>query len=102
MVEIFSADMERVASRAPASFAAQVKDTQKRLNLLYDHLNNAELVKPDTIGRLSELASALSRKDYEAAEKLRLQIQTERTSECGNWMVSAQVVGCGANECRLV
>ena len=51
--------MQRVASKAPASFAPQVKDTQKRLNLLFDHLNNEELVKPDTIQKLGELAEAL-------------------------------------------
>lgn len=88
MVDIFSGDMQRVASKAPASFAAQVKDTQKRLNILFDHLNNEELVKPDTIQRLSELAEALHGKNYDAAEKMRVAIQTEKTDECGNWMVS--------------
>lgn len=88
MVDIFSSDMQRVASKAPPSFAAQVKDTQKRLNILFDHLNNEELVKPDTIQRLSELAEALHSKNYDAAEKMRVALQTEKTDECGNWMVS--------------
>lgn len=88
MVDIFSSDMQRVAGKAPPSFAAQVKDTQKRLNILFDHLNNEELVKPDTIQRLSELAEALNSKNYDAAEKMRVSIQTEKTDECGNWMVS--------------
>jgi protein transport protein SEC31 len=89
MVEIFSNDMQRVASKAPASFAAQVKDTQKRLNILFDHLNNEELVKPDTIQRLSELADALQSKNYDVASRLQVDIQRERTDECGNWMVSS-------------
>ena len=80
--------MQRVASKAPASFAPQVKDTQKRLNLLFDHLNNEELVKPDTIQRLGELADALASKNYEYAAKLQVDIQREKTDECGNWMVS--------------
>lgn len=88
MVEIFSNDMQRVASKAPASFAAQVKDTQKRLNLLFDHLNNEELIKPDTIQRLTELADALQSKNYDVASRLQVDIQRERTEECGNWMVS--------------
>lgn len=90
MVEIFSNDMQRVASKAPASFAAQVKDTQKRLNILFDHLNNGELVKPDTIKRLDELAQALQAKNYDFAAKLQVDIQREKTDECGNWMVSFQ------------
>jgi protein transport protein SEC31 len=88
MVEIFNNDMLRVASKAPASFAAQVKDTQKRLNILFDHLNNGELVKPDTINRLDELAQALQAKNYDVAAKLQVAIQSEKTDECGNWMVS--------------
>jgi protein transport protein SEC31 len=88
MVDIFSSDMQRVASKAPANFAPQVKDTQKRLNILFDHLNNEELIKPDTIERLNELAEALASKNYDAAARLQVDIQREKTEECGNWMVS--------------
>jgi protein transport protein SEC31 len=91
MVEIFSNDMQRVASKAPASFAQQVKDTQKRLNILFDHLNNEELVKPDTIARLNELAEALQSKNYDVAARLQVDIQRERTDECGNWMVRKSI-----------
>jgi protein transport protein SEC31 len=42
LVDIFTRDMQRVAARAPPNFAPQVKDTQKRLGLLFDHLNNGE------------------------------------------------------------
>jgi protein transport protein SEC31 len=88
MVDIFSNDMLRVASKAPPSFAAQVKDTQKRLNILFDHLNNEELVKPDTIQSLNELAEALASKNYDVAARLQVDIQREKTDECGNWMVT--------------
>ena len=91
MVEIFSSDMQRVAGKAPPSFADKVKDTQKRLNILYDHLNNEDLVKPDTIQQLSELADALQSKNYDAAERIRMSIQTEKTDQCGPWMVSLRI-----------
>jgi len=89
LVEILTSDMQRVAAKAPATFAPQVKDTQKRLNILFDHLNNEELVKPDTIERLSELAEALAAKNFDHASKLQVDIQREKTDECGNWMVSS-------------
>jgi len=88
LVDILSRDMQRVASKAPASFAPQVKDTQKRLNILFDHLNNEELVKPDTIGQLSELAEALEARNYELAHRIQVETQRDKTDECGNWMVS--------------
>lgn len=91
LVDILSQDMQRVASKAPATFAPQVKDTQKRLNLLFDHLNNEELVQPATIDQLSELAQAIQSKDYARAQKLQLDIQRDKTEECGNWMVSDEV-----------
>ena len=85
---MFSRDMQRVASKAPASFAPQVKDTQKRLGLLFDHLNNEELVQSDTIAQLTELANALEAKNYPEAQRLQVEIQRDKTEECGNWMVS--------------
>ncbi|RDL40368.1 uncharacterized protein BP5553_00347 [Venustampulla echinocandica] len=88
--EIFNSDMQRVASKAPPSFAAQVKDTQKRLNILFDHLNNEELVKPDTVERLDELAQSLAAKNYDVASRLQVDIQREKTDECGNWMVGVK------------
>lgn len=86
-MDILSQDFQRVAAQAPASFAAQVKDTQKRLNLLYDHLNNEELIKPDTIGQLSQLADELESKNYALAQQIQVDMQKNKTEECGNWMV---------------
>ncbi|KAI1506318.1 hypothetical protein F5X99DRAFT_130673 [Biscogniauxia marginata] len=90
LVDILSRDMQRVASKAPASFAPQVKDTQKRLGLLIDHLNNEELVKPDTVEQLTHLAVALESKDYPEAQRLQVEIQRDKTEECGNWMVGVK------------
>ncbi len=81
--------MQRVASKAPATFAAQVKDTEKRLNILFDHLNNEELVKPATIDQLTQLADGIQSKDYATAQKIQNDVQRNKTEECGNWMVSS-------------
>ena len=90
LVEIFSNDMQRVSSKAPAAYQAQVNDTRKRLNLLFDHLNNGDLVKPDTVGQLSQLAEALEAKAYDVAQRLQVEIHRDKPEECGNWMVSLQ------------
>lgn len=89
LVELLNRDMQRVASKAPANFAPQVKDTQKRLNLLFDHLNNEELVKPDTIDQLSQLAEAIETKNYTLAHQIQVDVHENKTEECGNWMVSS-------------
>lgn len=82
--------MQRVKSRAPPSFKAQVNDTEKRLNILFDHLNNEDLLKADTIANMAELAQAIQARDFEQAQAIHVEIMTNRTDECGNWMVGVK------------
>ncbi|RAK85881.1 WD40 repeat-like protein [Aspergillus costaricaensis CBS 115574] len=88
--EILSADMQRVKSRAPSSFKAQVDDAERRLNILFDHLNNEDLLKPNTIADMAELARAIQARDYETARTIHVDIMTNRLDECGNWMVGVK------------
>jgi protein transport protein SEC31 len=89
--EILSADMARVKSRAPTSFTTQVNDVEKRLNILFDHLNNETLVKPDTIAMLADIANALQARDFDRAgailtEMMKLKLE----SEGAHWMVGVK------------
>ncbi|KAI1962795.1 protein transport protein S31 [Ophidiomyces ophidiicola] len=88
--EMLSADMQRVKARAPGSFKAQVNDTERRLNILFDHLNNEDLLKPDTVESMVGLAHAIQVRDYETAQAIHLDILTNKTDECGNWMVGVK------------
>lgn len=85
--EILSSDMQRVKARAPGSFKAQVGDAERRLNILFDHLNNEDLLKPNTVDDMANLARAIQNRDYETARSIHVSIMTNRTDECGNWMV---------------
>lgn len=81
--------MARVKSRAPASFAAQVNDTEKRLNILFDHLNNENLLKPDTVQEVLEIAQCVQSRDLERAAQLITELmRVKLESEGANWMVS--------------
>lgn len=79
--------MQRVKARAPSSFKAQVDDAERRLNYLFDHLNNEDLLKPNTIQDMVQLARAIQARDYETARTIHVDIMTNRNEECGNWMV---------------
>jgi protein transport protein SEC31 len=79
-----------VASKSPPQFERHIKDTEKRLNFLYDHLNNGELLQPDTIAQLGQLAEMLQAKDYDEAQRLQVEIQKNKTEECENWMVGVK------------
>ena len=79
--------MQRIKSKAPSSFKAQVDNTEKRLNILFDHLNNEDLLKADTIQSMVELSEAIQAKDFEQAQAFHVELMTNKTEECGNWMV---------------
>ncbi len=82
--------MSRVEARAPASFKPQVNDTKKRLDILFDHLNNEDLLKSDTVGQLVDLAQALERRDFARAAEIQMDVHTNKVEECGNWMVGVK------------
>lgn len=65
----------------------QVLDTEKRLNILFDHLNNEDLPK-DTVSDMEMLAQALQTKDYEAAQGILVDIMRDKMDQGQNWMVS--------------
>ncbi|KAL2828834.1 protein transport protein sec31 [Aspergillus pseudoustus] len=88
--EILSEDMQRVKSRAPSTFKAQVDDAERRLNFLFDHLNNEDLLKPNTIQDMVQLSRAIQARDYETARTIHIDIMTHRNDECGNWMVGVK------------
>ncbi|KAE8349360.1 hypothetical protein BDV28DRAFT_141423 [Aspergillus coremiiformis] len=88
--EILSADMQRIKGRAPSSFKAQVDDAERRLNILFDHLNNEDLLKPNTVSDMANLAHAIQARDYETARAIHVDILTNRTDECGSWMVGVK------------
>lgn len=87
--EILYAEMQRIKARAPVSFKPQVLDTEKRLNILFDHLNNEEVLKPDTIDEMAELSDAIRSHQYDHAQALFTDIMTTKTDEGSNWMVSS-------------
>lgn len=82
--------MSRVKARAPPAYTAQVKDTEKRLDILFDHLNNEDLLKQDTVAQLVELSQALEARDYNRASEIQLDVHQNKVEECGNWMVGVK------------
>jgi len=88
--EIFSADMQRVKSKAPAQYRAHVVDTEKRLNILFDHLNNQDLLKEDTVQSMVELAGYLRDREYDRATTLFTQLMQDKTDEGRDWLVGVK------------
>ena len=82
--------MARVKARAPVAYAVQVKDTEKRLDILFDHLNNEDLLKPDTVAQMVELAQALEGRDYGRAAEIQMDVHQNKAEECGQRIVGVK------------
>jgi protein transport protein SEC31 len=83
---MLNAEMQHVKTRAPAQYRAHVVDTEKRLNILFDHLNNDDLLKPDTIQAMNRLAGHLQARQPKEAMTVCTELIT--TDGPSNWMVS--------------
>lgn len=88
--ELLTADLERVKQRAPPAFSKQVKDTEKRLNILFDHINNEELLSPEALESMLTLSRALLGRDYATAHSIQVDLVTNRTAECNVWMTGVK------------
>jgi hypothetical protein len=83
--------MQRVKAKAPEKFKAHVIDTEKRLNILFDHLNNDD-VKPDTVQQLNDLANNIQARNYDQAGAIFSDIMTNKTDEGSDWIVSPHLL----------
>ncbi|KAF2668780.1 hypothetical protein BT63DRAFT_456421 [Microthyrium microscopicum] len=88
--EILNGEMQRIKAKAPAAYQQQVIDTEKRLGILFDHLNNEDLLRPDTIGQMQQLASQLQGRQHAQATQLLTEVMTTKTDEGSNWMVGVK------------
>lgn len=90
--DVLNGEVQRVKARAPQNYKQQVNDTEKRIGILFDHLNNQTVVKPDTIEEIKEIAQFIQSRQHDQATALLTEIMTLKTDEGSNWMVSSVVL----------
>ncbi|GAB7360400.1 hypothetical protein MBLNU230_g8357t1 [Neophaeotheca triangularis] len=91
IVDILAPEVTRIKSMAPQAFAAQVQDMEKRINILFDHLNNQELLAESTVQSLVEIARCVESGEWEKAQGVfgRL-VEGISKEEGGNWIVGVK------------
>ncbi|GMM36699.1 Sec31 protein [Saccharomycopsis crataegensis] len=88
--QILNDELSAVKPKIPAKYTKKIVDTEKRLNILFEHLNNGELLSTGTIDLLKQLATSLSGKDYAGAHGAHLEIGTNFGAESGQWLVGVK------------
>lgn len=59
--------MQRIKAVAPTSYKQHVDDAEKRLNLLFDQLNNGA-VQPESLAQLQVLSEAFRTRNFDQAQ----------------------------------
>lgn len=77
--------LEELKPKIPEKYARHCAAMEKRLNILFDHLNNDDLLSKETVESLKEVCSALEAKDFQKANALNIQIATNHSEETANW-----------------
>ena len=79
-------EMQRIQSQAPEKFKAEVDDTAKRLNLLFDALNNGE-VPSAGISLLMRYSKGMQARDFTEAQGAHTEL-VKQVENGGLWLVS--------------
>lgn len=88
IVDLLTPEMTRIRTVAPPTFKPQVDDMAKRINILFDHLNNDDLLKPDTVQQMVQIAQHVQNKEWDQAQSLFTEMQSAKLETEGkNWMV---------------
>ena len=90
IVEFLKAELERVTPLTPKEYTKQLKDCEKRLKILFDHLEKQDLLTQPTIEKLKELVTCLKEKKYSEAMQIHVDIATNHAAEGGNWLTGVK------------
>ena len=89
VVDILTPEVARIKSVAPETYRPQVNDMEKRINILFDHLNNEDLLSEQTVQEMVTICQAVQNRDWDQALGLYNHMQTGKLETEGtNWMVS--------------
>jgi len=87
--DTLNAEMQRVKARAPPNYKPQVEDTERRLNVLFDQLNNGDIKNPDSLQQLRQLAQGIRDRNFDLAQGMYAELELlKQTDQRGPWLVS--------------
>ncbi|KAK5719818.1 protein transport protein S31 [Elasticomyces elasticus] len=90
IVDILTPEVLRIKSVAPQTFKPQVDDMEKRINILFDHLNNGDLLSQGTVEKMVEISRAVEGKDWAKATGLLGEMQGSIGAEGGLWIAGVK------------
>ncbi|KAL1918417.1 uncharacterized protein VTP21DRAFT_3077 [Calcarisporiella thermophila] len=89
ILTILTNELVRARQNAAPHQRRVLDDTEKRLNNLFDLLNNGELSQ-QVVQQMLLLVQTLEARDYNTAIRIHVDLLTTKYEECGYWMVGVK------------
>lgn len=90
IIEFFKQELLRVTPLVPQEYTKQLKDSNKRLKLLFQHLENQDLVSTVVVSKLGEIINLMKEGKYTEAKTIQVEIATVYPQEAGNWLTGVK------------
>ncbi|KAL6940455.1 hypothetical protein ACO0QE_004356 [Hanseniaspora vineae] len=90
IIEFFKQELLRVTPLVPQEYSKQLKDSNKRLKLLFQHLENQDLLSSTVVSKLSEITNLMKEGKYTEAKTIQVEIATTYPQEAGNWLTGVK------------
>lgn len=90
IVDYFKAELERVTPLTPAAYSKQLKDCNKRLHILFGHLERQDLLTQPTLDKLHQIVDLMKQQKYAEAKQVHTDIATNNAQEGGNWLTGVK------------
>lgn len=81
------ARVKQVNPNATGTVKKVIEDTERRLNILYDDLNN-DNIPNNSVDRLGQIAQAIESRDASSAMHMHTDLLTSATTDVAHWAVS--------------
>lgn len=89
--QILSRELQRIKAQTPPAQKRMVDDAERRLNMLFDYLNNS-LLDPKSIDGLQKLVQAVDARNQQAALSIHVQLVTSASGDVAQALVGVKFV----------
>ncbi|KAG0245349.1 protein transport protein S31 [Mortierella sp. GBA43] len=86
---VLASELAFARQHAQPAAKRPLDDAEKKLNVLFDMLNNEEVSGP-VVDQMILLAQALQAKNYNSAYQIHLELHSTRTNEVSSWMTGVK------------
>ena len=87
IVNVLTSELVEVKPKVPEKFSKHIIDAEKRINILFTHLQKGDLISADGVAKLTALTTALQEREFAKTKALRDEFVKSHANECGDWLV---------------